>query len=263
MMRRLLLLPLLLAIAVGTLAETTVVARLENIEKKMFTLVNQERAERGLPVLKWNDKIARAAEGHLAHMVERKNLSHRFPGEPELSDRLAQAGVRFNASAENVAYATDWEDLHTGLMNSAGHRANILSPKYDAVGIAVALGPNGYYAVQNFAHTTSESGQKEAEARFAQGLRKVIRRNIEVVANASVRAAVCEMAERDRVEARRLPAEYPRQRMFAYTAFEPEEVPRSLLENEGLLNARKIEVGICYRSTEKYPGGVYWVGVIY
>jgi hypothetical protein len=239
------------------------VTRLTEMEKRIFMLVNQERTSRGVPALKWNDKLAIAASGHLAKMVERKNLSHRFPGEPELSDRLAAAGTRFNSSAENVAFATDWEDLHPSLMESPGHRANILNPKYDEVGIAVALGPNGYYVVQNFAHVTSESSGKEAEARFAAGLRKETHRRMEIIASPTIRKAVCEMAERDRVEARRLPAEYPQQRMFAYTAFEPDDIPKSLLESEGMNGARRVEVGICYRATEKYPGGTYWVGVIY
>lgn len=251
-----------IALGFGARAETSV-TRDAKVEKKIFALVNQERTSRGLTALRWNNKLAEAATGHLARMIEKKNLSHRFPGEVELSGRLAAAGVRFNASAENVAYATDWEDLHPGLMRSPGHRANILNPKYDEVGIAVALGPNGYYAVQNFAHVTSESSDKEAQARFSEALRKATHRNLEVTFHANLHKAVCEMAERDRVEARRLPADLPRQRMFAYTAFEPDEIPKSLLESEGMSSTRQVEAGICYKATEKYPGGAYWVGVIY
>jgi len=240
------------------------VDRLDSIEKRIFDLVNQERTAHGVPSLKWNDKVANAAGGHLARMVERRNLSHRFPGEPVLSDRLAAKGVRFNASAENVAFATDWEDLHPSLMQSAGHRANILNPKYDQVGIAVALGPNGYYVVQDFAHVTSESSSAEAEARFASGLRRKLGRSrLEVTANPNIRKATCEMADRDRVEARRLPSEQPQQHMFAYTTSEPDEIPQSLLDAEGMTGLRRVEVGVCYRATEKYPGGIYWVGVIY
>ena len=254
----------LLTLCSVLLAADAGVARLDNIEKRIFDLVNQERMSRGMTALKWNSKLADAASGHLMRMVERRNLSHRFPGEPVLSDRLAAAGVRFNSSAENVAFATDWEDLHPSLMQSTGHRANILNPKYDEVGIAVAQGPNGYYVVQNFAHVTTESSSSDAEARFASALRRQLRRGrIEVLSSANVRKAVCDMADRDQVEARRLPADRPQQRMFAYTASEPEDIPDTLLDGDGMNGTRKVEVGICYRATEKYPGGIYWVGVIY
>ncbi|MEO6119894.1 MAG: CAP domain-containing protein [Terriglobales bacterium] len=244
-------------------AAASKLVRDEGIEQRIFKLVNQARADRGLEPLKWNRKLGEAAAEHLVKMIEKRQLSHRFPGEPALSDRIAATGLRFNASAENVGYATDWEDLHPGWMRSAGHRANILSAAYDEVGIAVALGPNGYYAVQNFAHTTSESGTKEAEARWAAALRRELRREIAVTFSARIREAVCEMAERDRVDAKRLPVEPPQRRMFAYTASEPDELPTGLVEAAQGASIKQIEVGICYRATEKYPGGTYWVGAVY
>lgn len=241
----------------------TKIVRDEKIEQRIFKLVNQAREERGLDPLKWNPKLGEAAAAHLVMMIEKRRLSHRFPDKPDLSARIAATGLRFNASAENVAYATDWEDLHPGLMNSPGHRANILSPKYDEVGIAVSLGPNGYYAVQNFAHTTSESGTREAEARWAAALRRELRREIAVTFSRRIRQAVCEMAERDKVDAKRLPVEPPRRRMFAYTTSEPEELPQGLVEVARGANIALIEVGVCYRATEKYQGGIYWVGVVF
>lgn len=253
---------LLLALSAAGLAQGKVV-RVERMEKKIFQLVNKARADHGREPLRWNQRLSEAAATHLALMIERRTLGHRFPGEPSLTERIAATGVRFKASAENVAYATDGEDLHPGLMRSPGHRANILSPKYDEIGIAVALGPNGYYAVQNFAHTTSEAGTAEAESRWATALRKAIGPRLAVSFDRSIRSAVCGMAERDRVEARRLPVEPPKRRLFAYTASEPDELPQSLIDAARGANIKQIDVGICYRATEKYPGGTYWIGVVY
>ena len=251
-----------LAALPGAAAQTSV-ARLESIEKNIFRKVNQAREDRGLTPLEWNAKLGDAAAAHLSWMIARKNLSHRFPGEGTVTQRIAATGLRFNASAENVAFATDWEDIHSGLMQSPGHRANILSPKYDEIGIAVALGSNGYYAVQNFAHTTSESGSNDAEARLARSLRRELRSDIEVKSSDAARKAVCEMAEQDRLQAAKLPAEPGLRRMFAYTTSEPEDVPEKLLNAAGSAGSRRMVIGICYKATETYPGGTYWVGVLY
>ncbi|HUS18321.1 MAG TPA: CAP domain-containing protein [Terriglobales bacterium] len=252
----------LLALALNAKAETRVV-RLESMERKIFQAVNREREDRGLKALKWNSKLGEAAAGHLAWMIARKTLGHRFAGEDALSERIAATGLRFNSSAENVAYATDWEDIHPGLMQSPGHRANILSPKYDEVGIAVALGPNGYYAVQNFAHTTSEVSSNDAEARVAKGLRREIKGDLTVTSSAKVREAMCAMADRDQLQASKLPGEPPLRRMFAYTATEPEEVPESLVDAAANSGTRRWVIGVCYKATPRYPGGTYWVGILY
>jgi uncharacterized protein YkwD len=254
---------LLVVGACSWLAGAVKVARLESIERKIFAAVNREREERGIPPLKLNAKLGEAATGHLGWMMNKRMLSHHFEGEPELTNRVAATGLRFNSAAENVAFATEWEDIHPGLMRSPGHRANILSTKYDEVGIAVALGQDGYYAVQNFAHTTSEDAAGDAEARLAKAMRAELKSDVAIVFNAKARQAVCEMANQDKLEARRLPAEPPLKRMFAYTASEPEEIPEALTKAAKMAGTRQIVVGVCYKATEKYPGGTYWVGVLY
>jgi len=239
------------------------VTRLQTIEQRMLQLVNQARAAEGLPPLKANAKLGESAAGHLGWMIAKRSLAHRFPGEGDLTSRVAATGLRFNASAENVAFATDWEDLHPGLMKSPGHRANILSPKYDEVGIAIGRGIDGYYAVQNFAHTTTESGAGEAEARLTRALRSRLRGDTVIAPSVQIREAVCAMAERDHLEASRVPAELNLRRVFAYTAAEPEELPEALVTAAGFPGTRRILIGACYKATEKYPGGTYWIGINY
>ncbi|HUR37062.1 MAG TPA: CAP domain-containing protein [Terriglobales bacterium] len=249
--------------ACSWLAAAAKVARLESIERNIFAAVTREREQRGLNPLKLNTKLGESAAGHLGWMMSKRMLSHHFEGEQDLTTRVAATGLRFNSAAENVAFATDWEDIHSGLMRSPGHRANILSPKYDEVGIAVALGQDGYYAVQNFAHTTSEDSAGDAEARLAKAIRTELKSDVAIVFDPKARQAVCEMANQDKLEARRLPAEPPLKRMFAYTASEPEEIPEPLTTAAKRAGTRQMVVGVCYKATEKYPGGTYWVGVLY
>src|SRR5262245_48931729 len=121
-------------------------------ERELLKLVNQERKDAGLEALQWNSNLAAAAELHTRTLADHGALSHRFPGEPDLTQRVSATGARFNAVAENVAVAETPEDAHLGLMNSPGHRANILNPNYNAVGIGVVAVGDRIYVTQDFAH---------------------------------------------------------------------------------------------------------------
>src|SRR5579871_6176912 len=119
-------------------------------EQQIFTQLNQARIEDGLPALEWNDQAARAARLHTQTLLENGKLSHQFPGEPTVPERIGATGVRFTFSAENVARTEYLEDVHPALMGSPGHRANILSPKYNAVGIGVVEKDHRIYVTQDF-----------------------------------------------------------------------------------------------------------------
>lgn len=106
-------------------------------EKRIFEELNHERASHGLTVLQWDEHAAGAARAHAELMSENGKLSHQFPGEATLPERLGATGARFTVSAENVAQTEFVEDIHPALMASPGHRANILSPSYNAVGIGM------------------------------------------------------------------------------------------------------------------------------
>ena len=78
--------------------------------------------------------------------------AHQMPGEASLNPRIAAAGARFDAVAENVAHSGSVEDAHVEFMHSAGHRANILSREYDAVGIGIAAVGGHLYVTEDFIH---------------------------------------------------------------------------------------------------------------
>ena len=68
-------------------------------------------------------------------MVKHGGLSHQFDGEPSLQIRVADENLRSDRLAENVGLEMDVAGIHAGLMNSPPHRANILSPNYNAIGV--------------------------------------------------------------------------------------------------------------------------------
>ncbi len=66
-------------------------------------------------------------------------------------DRMAAAGVTYRTAGENLALAPTLSLAHTGLMNSPGHRANILHPDFGRVGIGIVDGGlRGLMVTQNF-----------------------------------------------------------------------------------------------------------------
>ena len=67
-----------------------------------------------------------------------------------VGNRLVDAGITYRIAGENLALAASPDEVHSGLMDSEGHRANILSPEFRRVGIGVVVGPLGLMAVQVF-----------------------------------------------------------------------------------------------------------------
>jgi uncharacterized protein YkwD len=145
-------------------------------EKILFDQLNESRVLAGLSALRWDANLAAAARKHCALMVQHEALSHQFPGEAGLQQRLNEAGEELSVAAENVAMAQTAEEIHYEWMHSPPHRANILDPQLTAVGIATLQGSKGIYAVQDFAlafekMTLGEQEEKIRELINAMGVR--------------------------------------------------------------------------------------------
>lgn len=137
-------------------------------EKYLFDAVNRERTSEGLHALKWDAALASAARIHLQKMVERRSLSHQFPGEADLTKRSRDAGAHFSIIAENIALAPSVNELHIGWMNSTPHRNNIMNPKLTAIGIAVELRGEEYFAVQDFSAAVDNLSKEAQEKRVGE-----------------------------------------------------------------------------------------------
>jgi hypothetical protein len=136
-------------------------------EQYLFSAANAERVQRGLPSLRWDAALYRAAQGHAQEMAARASISHQYPGEPELADRGRRAGARFSEIAENVAEAPTAVRIHDAWMNSPGHRANLLDPHVDSVGISVLRRDGQLYAVQDFGRTVAALSFSEQETKVS------------------------------------------------------------------------------------------------
>ena len=120
-------------------------------EFQLLNAANQERKAQGLQLLRWDDKLASAARGHVREMASRNAIAHDFPGEASLPERVTQAGVRFSSIAENVAEAPSVARIQELWMHSPGHRANILDKDMDSLGVGVVRRNGEYFAVEDFA----------------------------------------------------------------------------------------------------------------
>jgi hypothetical protein len=131
----------------------------------IFQLTNEDRAAQGLAALAWSPTLARAAERHGEKMAGAANteLSHRYPGEPDLATRAAQAGTHFSSVAENIAQGGDARQIEHSWMNSVPHRMNILDPRMNAIGIAVVPSGGTLYAVEDFADERASLSSQEVE----------------------------------------------------------------------------------------------------
>jgi hypothetical protein len=129
----------------------------------LFESANYERGAHGLAPLKWNATLAKAARQHALRMAAQNTLSHQLPGEPGMAERASQAGARFSSLAENVADGPSAESIHRQWMNSPPHRANLLDPLLDSVGIAAAEHDGVLFAVEDFSLEAGNLSVEEQE----------------------------------------------------------------------------------------------------
>lgn len=120
------------------------------MEAYFLQLVNTSRATVGAKPLAFDAELVKAAGGHSDWMVALDVFSHTGANNSAMGDRIKAAGYGYTAAGENIAYVAgssasvidkaDVEQLHTNLMNSAGHRANILNANFTEIGIGLAQG---------------------------------------------------------------------------------------------------------------------------
>ncbi len=140
-------------------------------EQYMLELMNAARATVGAQPLAFDFDLNEAAELHSEWMIAADVFSHTGAGGSTPTARAQSAGYQLSgswATGENIAWASlrnpaGLQDevalLHTNLMNSPGHKANILNANYREVGVGFETGEyqgwQGAFATQSFAKSGS------------------------------------------------------------------------------------------------------------
>jgi hypothetical protein len=125
-----------------------------DLARDVFERLNAEREARGLDPLGWDERLAALAADWSAHMAATGELAHRDMGRAYAAD--AELSRWFTGLRENVGYGAGGlaraGAAHRKLMESDGHRATLLSARYDAVGVGVVCDDSGkLWVTQNFA----------------------------------------------------------------------------------------------------------------
>src|SRR5580704_9964876 len=233
-------------------------------EQVLLGLANQSRAQAGAPRLTLDAGLCQAARAHAEAMFAARQLSHQFDGEPSLPQRLAAASrTQLDLEGENVALDFDAERGHQHLMLSPPHRANLLNPAYNVVGLGVVRGGDRLYIVQDFGHALPTYSLAEVKDRIAAIVAQT-RRQTKQPAFArrdlpTADAAACSMAQADKLGTSPVHQLAQRYTVLTYTGVHPETLPDNASQLFGSHVLRSFSVGACYARTETYPSGAYWV----
>jgi hypothetical protein len=122
----------------------------EVAEARMLELLNQARKAAGVPPVVPDAELRKIAAGHTEDMADHHFVSHVSPSTGTPEDRVRRAGLVVAQFGENLAAAPTPEDAHSGLMESPGHRANMINPAFTHVGIAAASTDSGMVVTLNF-----------------------------------------------------------------------------------------------------------------
>ncbi|MCE4047810.1 CAP domain-containing protein [Bacillus sp. Au-Bac7] len=124
----------------------------EGFEFQLFDLTNASRVNNGLGVLTWEDNVKVTARKHSEDMAKNDYFDHtNLDGESPF-DRMLSDGIKYTMAGENLAYG-QYSSIfaHEGLMNSLGHRENILQEGFTYLGVGVAFNEKSQpYYTENF-----------------------------------------------------------------------------------------------------------------
>jgi uncharacterized protein YkwD len=112
----------------------------EAAEQEMLDLVNKERAKAGLGSVVFDVSLRDVARSHSKDMFVRGYFSHFTPEGVSPFDRMEKAGINYTYAGENLALAPSTPLAMQGLMNSPGHKANILNRNFGKLGVGVIDG---------------------------------------------------------------------------------------------------------------------------
>lgn len=130
------------------------------VQTSLLRLLNESRRQAGLEPLELHEGLGTVARAHSTEMVERDYVGHTSPTTGTAADRVSRAGYTSGLVLENIGRGYGAQEIHRGLLESPGHRANILNPDVTHVGIGVVGEPEGtrtaYVATEVFVRMARE-----------------------------------------------------------------------------------------------------------
>ena len=232
-------------------------------ERELFDLANQARAQAGVAPMQMDDGLTQAARRHAAEMAQQQQLSHQFPGEPSLAQRLAaNCNLLLDQAGENVSVAGSVEQSHQGLMHSPPHRENLLNPAYNVAGFGVVRAGQSLYVAQDFGHSLPAYSPRQAGSLVSGSIARMRREanlpQLQWMDSDAAQSAACSMARTDSLKTASARGSY----MVRYTTTQPETLPAAAAKAIQDRGVHTFSVGTCYARTNSYPNGAYWVTLV-
>ena len=231
-----------------------------SLEQRIFYLLNQERELAGIPKVEWNEQAAEAARAHARLLADHGELSHQYPGEPALRDRLIATSARFTSAAENVARADNADEAHLALMYSSGHRENILNPDYTAAGIGVVEHDGKLYVTQDFIRLVPVYEEEAFRRAFVKAFNNAREakalKPLPAAADPALREAACS----SHGNAALLPAKAGFSgELVVFSLSDPQQLPAAVIERAQSPGLQQMSVGVCFRPDAEHGNGNFWV----
>jgi hypothetical protein len=131
-----------------------------NLESYFLQLVNETRSKAGVKPLTFDGELLDSSDAHSAWMDQTDTFSHTGANGSSAGQRMTAAGYGWQGWGENIAYSSGSlneatvQKLHSMLVNSPGHYANMVNGNFEEIGIGLKTGTiNGYnvvFVTQNF-----------------------------------------------------------------------------------------------------------------
>jgi Cysteine-rich secretory protein family len=222
------------------------------IAQQLFALANDARVSAGVRPLLWDPALADAAMKHCQRMAVEGPIAHRYDGEPDLTARAGDAGAHFSLVEENIAVGSHLQTIHQGWLDSPKHRANLINPAVDHVGIAVVSSGGILFAVTDFSRAVDELTPAQVEAKFATLLHS---HGLKIDGNTTDARRYC-MSE-DKWHGFDPPSF-----LFRWQGPDVTQLPEQVLEQLAVERYQKASVGSCAPHDVKEAFTVYRVAVL-
>ncbi|HZK53518.1 MAG TPA: CAP domain-containing protein [Desulfosporosinus sp.] len=120
-------------------------------QQQMLDLINQERAKAGVGLLKIDPQLQKMAQVKSDEMVAKSYFSHTSPTYGSPFEMMKTFGISYTSAGENIAGNSSVDNAHEALMNSPGHKENILKSSFNYIGIGITASPTyGKMFAQDF-----------------------------------------------------------------------------------------------------------------
>ena len=242
---------------------------LEFLEQRLFELANRERQRRGLRKVSLSRDLSQLAREHSRDMATNGRISHSSSDGRSYMDRLVDARFYFIAIGENVAFSNQFEPerIHEGLMDSSGHRKNILDPAFDEVGIGAVLNPDkGYYVTQDFRRAPLLRDTRQVEREIKRDINDLRRRNrlpsLYSSSDADEYALQCSKSMVEEKPPPPMPDQFRAVQYHFITSPALEGIRSIYADKVTEVRFNAVGLGVTFARNGKYPGGCYFIALL-